>query len=222
MNVFQDLRDAFREAVENFKKELDRDRIPETVDEFLREMRREVIDAQSYLRGLEDDIRKALKRAGAEEQEAATCRRRERLAREIGDEETARVAREFAEKHEQRRRVLERKALALKDELDMRRDEVREMLERLEKARRKRDSLSAGAGRVQARDSIREADDLFAELDRMAEKIGDFERRGRASREVEEELEDLDLDAEAARDPEGDAEARLRELKRRMQDGGGS
>lgn len=220
MSVFQDLRDAFRQAVENFKEELDRDRIPETVDELLRGMREEIIDAQAHLRGLEEDIRKALERARAEEREAATCRRRERMADEIDDEETARVARKFAEKHEERKRVLEQKALALKDELDLRRAEVREMLDRLEEARRRRESLSAGAGRVQARDSIREADDLFAELDRMADRIGDFERRERASREMAQELDDLETEQESVQDLDAAAEDRLQDLKRRLREDG--
>lgn len=212
MSVFQDLKDAFRQAVENFKEELNRDRIPETVDELLRGMRNEIVDARTHLRKLEEDIRGALRRARSEEEEAATCRRRERMALEIGDEETAAVAREYAEKHEERKRVLERKALALEDELRMRRSEVREMTERLEEARRKRESLGAAAGRVEARESIRGADDLFAELDRMAEKISDFERRGRAAREVGDELDG----GEETPDHDAAAEARLRDLKRRM------
>ena len=48
----------------------------------------------------------------------------------------------------------------------------------------------------------------------MAETIGDDERRTRADRDLEDELDDV----EAASPPDRDAEseARLRELKRRM------
>lgn len=218
MGVFDDLKDAFRQAVVNFRTELHRDRIPETADELLREMRGELVDARAHLRKLEDDIREALERAEAEGREARTCRRRERLAREIDDAETARVAREFAERHERSRRVLERKALALKEELDLGREEVGQMRQRLEEARRKRESLTAAAGRRQARDSLRDADDLFEELDRMSERVGDVERRARAARELDEELSravDPERDGEPE-EPSAETEARLRELRRRM------
>ena len=37
--MFDDLRTAFREALDNFKKELKRDQVPETVDRLLVGMR---------------------------------------------------------------------------------------------------------------------------------------------------------------------------------------
>lgn len=188
MSVFGELAQAFREAVDNFRAELDRDRVPETVDELLRGMRREVVDARTYALRLEEDIRKALHRAESEGEEASTCRRREKMALEIGDEETAEVARDFAERHEERKRVLERKALALREELELRREEIREMLERLHEARTLRDGLGASAGRTRAREVLGDADALFEELDRMEERIGDTERRIRAEEELEEDL----------------------------------
>ena len=52
--MFDDLRRAFREAVDNFKEELNRDEIPETVDKLLLGMRNEVADAKVQIRELED------------------------------------------------------------------------------------------------------------------------------------------------------------------------
>lgn len=216
--MFEDLKRAFREAVDNFKEELHRDEIPETVHRLLREMQEEATDARAHVRSLQGEVRKTLDRARDEEREAETCRRRERLAREIGDEETARVAAEFAERHEKRQRVLEKKALALKEELDLRQAELQEMLERIREARKERESLGATAGRAQARDSIREADDLFAELDRMAERIARTERRAQAA----SELGELDAEPGTGRagpgeaDRETRAETKLRELKREL------
>lgn len=217
--MFDDLREAFRQAIENFKTELSRDEVPETVDQLLRAMREEVTDVQAATRKLDDEIRLALKGAEAEAKEAGTCRRRERMARKIGDEETARVAGEYAEKHESRKAVLERKALALKEERDLRRAEVAEMMERLKDARTNRDALAAKLGRGQAREAIRDADDLFTELDRMAETIDDAGRRREAEEEVRRELGD-DLDDVPSTDPDAleelDVDARLEDLKRRM------
>lgn len=216
--MFDDLKRAFREAVDNFKEELHRDEIPGTVDRFLRGMQEEAIDARSHVRSLESEVRKTLDRARAEEREAATCRRRERMAREIGDEETARVAAEFAEKHEKRQRVLEKKALALKEELDLRQAELQEMLSRIREARKERESLGATAGRAQARDSIRQADDLFAELDRMAERIAETERRAEAAADLGELDGETDppTGGSGGTDRDARAEAKLRELKREL------
>lgn len=218
MNVFQELGQAFRQAVENFKTELHRDRIPESVDELLRGMRQELVDARSDLRKLEKEIRRTLERAAKEEEEAATCRRREKLALKIEDEETAGVARQFGERHEKRQAILERKALALKEELDLRRSEIDEMRGCIEEAHRKRDALAAQKGRVEARETVRDASDLFSELDRMADRIRDEERRTRSAIDLEEEL-DPDQDPERG---EVGFQARLDELKRRMREEGGA
>ncbi|HSR40935.1 MAG TPA: hypothetical protein VLL48_02155, partial [Longimicrobiales bacterium] len=110
------------------------------------------------------------------------------------------------------------KALALKEELDLRQAELEEMLARIQEARKERESLGATAGRAQARNSIRDADDLFAELDRMAERIVETERRAAAAAD----LDDLDAEIEAEgpdrSEPDRDAraEARLRELKEEL------
>ena len=124
--MFDNLRQAFREAVDNFKDELGRDEIPEAVNRLLREMKREAADTKAEIRRLEEAIQGAIEKAEKEKGEGKTCRRREKMALEISDEETARLAREYAEKHEHRRSVQEHKALALKEELDMRREEFGE------------------------------------------------------------------------------------------------
>ncbi len=215
--MFENLRRAFREAVDNFKTELDRDEIPEVVDSLLRQMHQETTETQAQVHSLEEQLKRALQLAELEAGEVATCRRRESLAKRIGDEETARVAVEFAEKHERRKVVQERKALALREELEMKRGEVEDMLEKLKEARAKRDSLSATAGRTSARGSISESDDLFAELDRMADQIHGADHQRVAEDDLMAELDALDSPSSAPTiSPEEDAEARLRELKRRM------
>ncbi len=216
--MFDNLRRAFREAVDNFKEELDRDDVPEAVDRLLREMKREAADTQAETKRLEAAITKALKATETEKREGETCRRREKMASEIGDEETARVAQEYAEKHEHRRDVLEQKALALKEELDMRRGEFREMIEAIKSAEKNREALSATAGRASTRNSIEGADDLFAELDRIASDIEDDDARREAHLEVDEALDDDPLEEfrSAPEPPPIDVDARLEALKRAM------
>jgi phage shock protein A len=74
--------------------------------------------------------------------------------------------------------------------------------------------------RTSARGSLSEADDLFAELDRMAEKIEGTERQAEAAQAMEDiDLDEpsdfhVSLDDEPAAPP--DVDAALAELKRRM------
>jgi phage shock protein A len=215
--MFDNLRQAFREAVDNFKDELGRDDVPEAVSRLLREMKREAADTKAEIRRLGEAIRSAIERAEKEKSEGKTCRRREKLALDISDEDTARVAREYAEKHEHRRGVLQHKALALKDELDMREEEFQEMVEAIKEADKNRDTLAATAGRASARNSIDEADNLFSQLDRIADEIGADDARREASSEIDDLLEDRPDRFEGRPEPEEtDVEARLEALKRAM------
>lgn len=216
--MFEDLRRAFREAVSNFKEELGRDEIPEAVDKLLLGMRNELTDAKVGIKELEDQMARAVHEAERERDEAATCRRREKMARDIGDGETADVAAEYADKHEERQHLLEQKANAVRNELAFSRNEVEEMLQKVKEAQSKRDSISATAGRSEARESIGAADDLFSELDRMAEKIGDETARGEAAASMDPLDLHIDMDAPPRRPAEVDYDARLAELKRRMDD----
>lgn len=225
--MFEDLRAAFREALDNFNKELKRDQVPETVDRLLAGMKHELADEKAQVRGLEDELEKALAGSLREREAGATCRRREGMARGIGDEETAALAAQHAAKHEGHAAVLEKKAQAIREELDFRRRSIEEMGAQLAEATRKRGSLGATAGRTGARDALSEADDLFSELDRMAENMTGESSRGDAA----EALDSFDVDVEVEVDEEPDFEvsmdapppreqldvdAALAELKRRM------
>jgi len=215
--MFENLRNAFREAVENFNKELARDQIPENVDRLLKGMVDEVSDAKVAVRELESLIARTEAEIEREKKESSTARRRGKMARDIGDQETADVAAQYASKHEERLRVLEQKATALRQELELRTKEVDEMIAKVKEARAKRDALAATSGRTAARGSIGEADDLFAELDRMAGKIGDEDARAHAAEAFDDmDLDNVDAFDDPPRAPELDVDQRLEELKRRM------
>ncbi|MFW6199487.1 MAG: hypothetical protein ACOC8K_02845 [Gemmatimonadota bacterium] len=223
MNPFEELREAFRQAVANFKKELNRDQVTDTVDDLLRGMKQEVVDARAYLHRLEDDLRHTLKRAETEEKEAATCRRREEMAERIEDAETKEIAGQFAEKHERRAEVLRRKAAALKEELDLREAEIVEMRKRLQEAARQRDGLRFRVGTTRAREILGD-DELFSELERMGERIDDEGRYADVAAEMdgifggEGGIVDREEAAEGeGRSPGEELERRLQELKRRME-----
>lgn len=219
--MFEDLRAAFREALENFNKELKRDQVSESADRLLVGMREEIVDEKAQVARLEEQLEAALAQAAREKENAETCRRRERLAREIEDEETAALAAQHAEKHEGHHVLLRNKAEAIREELEFRRRTVEEMVQQFNAARSKRDSLAATSGRAQARDSFTAADDLFGELDRMAEKIEGESARGEAAEELDsldlggDSEYHVDLDAPAPKQ-QPDVDAALAELKRRM------
>ncbi len=217
--MFEDLRHAFREAVDNFKEELGRDDIPEAVSRLLREMKREAADTKAEIRRLDEAIRGAVEAAEKEKSDSETCRRREKMALDISDEETADLARQYAEKHEHRRSVLEHKALALKEELDMREDEFKDMITAIKDAEKNRDGLAATAGRATARNSIEEADDLFSQLDRIGEEMGSDDAQREARIEVEDLMEDTPDRFESPPEPDViDFDARLEALKQAMED----
>lgn len=222
--MFESLRDAFREAVQNFKDELNRDEVPRTVhgtvDRLLLGMQNEIREAKARLRTLHAQAEEARAEAGRESEEESTCRRREELARRVGDEETARIAAEYAVRHARRRDVLERKAAALREEHALRAGELAEMMARLREAQEKRDTLAAAQDPPAATHA---AGELFEELDRMASAIGEDEPVARRrtmddlERQIRREYADLRVDpwSEVERPPV-DYEARLAELKRRM------
>ena len=217
--MFEELRAAFREALENFNKELKRDQVLETADNLLVGMTDEIVNEKTQVAGLEDQLAKTRQQAALEMGNAETCRRRERMAHEIGDEETAAVAVRHAEKHENHYVLLQNKAQAIQEELDFRRRTLEEMVTKFTQARNKRDSLRPASGRLQTQESLTEADDLFSELDRMADKVEDDHSSLQATEElyVRQDPEDqVDIeDAPPIREAL-DAEAALEELKRRM------
>ncbi len=213
--MFDNLRDAFRQAVENFRTELNRDQVPEAADRLLKAMEGELGQARAELKRLASEVEETRKKASEEEEQARTCLRREEMARRIGDTETADLARSYAERHLKRKDVLNQKAEVLERELGVQRGEVAEMTERMKEARLQRDALTASAGRTSARQRLGEADDLFQEMDRMAERIQDLEGRADAARELGE----MDLDGQTGTPTpptDEEMEARLEALKRRM------
>ncbi len=218
--MFDDLRSAFRQAVDNFMKELDKDSVGENVDRLLKGMISEVTDAKAHLAGLEDQLQKTETRLARESEAAATCRRREEMARGIDDTETARVAAEHAVRHEERARVLEQRREAITAEIALARRDVAEMTEKLKEARGRRASLEAEVGRTSARESLSETDRLFAEFDRFEERLDDEGVKASAAEELAEEYRsDLRIDPTTPIERrEVDYDAVLEELKRRMKD----
>ena len=126
--MFDDLRHAWRQAVQNFWDEVQAgDGHPQ-----LRVMQRELAAARGELRRLETERGRHRNRRSHEREQEEVCLRRERMAREIGDEETADIAARYAARHRERAEILQgRVDLIAQEEALLARD-VEEMERALE------------------------------------------------------------------------------------------
>ena len=113
--MFDDLREAFKEALDNFNKELSRDQVSETADKLMVGMKNEIADEKAQVAGLDDQLRKTLEQIDRLEKDIKTARRRQEMASVIDDEETVNLAAEWATKAEGQRAILIKKAGALKE-----------------------------------------------------------------------------------------------------------
>ncbi|MEJ2502785.1 MAG: hypothetical protein P8177_05615 [Gemmatimonadota bacterium] len=131
MAVFDDFRAAWRQAVENFWHELEGD----DGESSSRGALRQVAAARNQLDELDAAIGDTRQRVGEEKERVASCRRREQLARDIGDGETARIAAEYGARHQERVDVLTRKLDALEAERQLCRRDLQEMEKAIQEGR---------------------------------------------------------------------------------------
>lgn len=117
---------AWKEAVENFWREL-RAEEDAGAGTGLGSLRRELASASEEVRRLDAELERTRRELAAEREQEATCRRREGLAREIGDLETARIAAGFAQRHAERAAILARKVEVLEAEHAIRLRDLAEM-----------------------------------------------------------------------------------------------
>lgn len=112
--MFEDWKQAWREAVANFQHELHSEEDGTYAQH--NALRRELATARGALSRLDTEISNARRAAAAERDSEHVCRRRETMANGIGDQETVRVAAEYAVRHAERAAVLERKVEVLEAE----------------------------------------------------------------------------------------------------------
>lgn len=123
--MFRDFRNAWRQAVDNFWRELE-DEAATAADQS-RGLYREVGTARTQLDRLTEEIGEVRQRLQAEKEQVQACIRRERLAAGIGDHETARIAVEYRDRHQERADVLARKLEVLEAERGICRRDLDEM-----------------------------------------------------------------------------------------------
>jgi chromosome segregation ATPase len=174
--MFEEWKRAWEQAVENFEREL---RAPDqdfaSPSQKAHAMRRDLNAARTALNRLQADLVQARKDLAAEEESEQTARRRAEMAQRIEDQDTIRIALEFAERHAQRAGILRRKVDVLHDEHTMRQEELTVMEQQ----------AATELQQIEARQAI---DSLERE-----KQDADFRRMERARREKEAEarLEEL-------------------------------
>lgn len=171
MGRIAELRRAWREAVDNFWRELEAGGAGAAEPGVYRQ----VAGARSHIQRLDNDIGDARMRLKDERQEVEACDRRQRMARDIGDSETARIAGEYGERHRERVAVLEKKIDALESERRLWRRDLDEMERALQE------------GRVEAPERP-ELDDLNAHPREHEFRNLEDAERGRSADERLEEL----------------------------------
>jgi hypothetical protein len=129
--MLHSLRDAFRQAVVNFRTELHRDDVPSQGGPRLASLARELEAAGRRILELRGELDQVQAELAREEKEAAICRRREEMARQAGQSETAEVAADFVRRHKRRVEIFRDKARVLEREIEDRSDEVSVMRDRV-------------------------------------------------------------------------------------------
>lgn len=166
--MFDDWKKAWQEAIDNFQRELEDDT---TSPPQLASMRREVATARKALDQLQIELERCREQVAEEEQQEQVCRRRGEMAARINDEETVRIATEWADRYHLRARVLRQKAEALAAELEMRQNDFKEMEEKVAEVAATLGPAAANAEmpRSTSTRSKHDNDDLdYRQLDRAA------------------------------------------------------
>ena len=186
--MFEELRRGLRDAMSRASS-------PSEGRKVVAMMKQALVDAKVYIADLREATERTRTRLAAERQALETAQRRGRMAADINDAETVRVAREYEQKHGERASVFERKLAAQEEELSLAERELAEMSAQFKSAA----AGGAGAGSMPSSgqmDAV--AEGAAAEAAAAAEPDAGLKR-------------DIDRAAREAR-----ADAMLAELKRRM------
>jgi len=162
-------------------------------------MRDTLVQAKVGLQDLRDGLAQSKRRLDQERRELDTVLRRKRLAEQINDAETVRLATQYEQMHAERVAVLERKLEAQESELALAERDVAQMMTELRQA---------ASGIPSAGERSNAA--VSAAMDEIESEMGSGK-----SESLRDEIEGLSRSRTRA-DHEADAARKLEELKRRM------
>jgi hypothetical protein len=189
---------------ESLRKSLDdlmsRSTPPEERRQIVSRMRDTLVQAKVGLQDLRDALEKSRRRLDAERRELDTVQRRKKLADQINDAETVRLAAQYEQMHAERVQVLARKLEVQESELALAERDVAQMMDELRAA-------SSGVPLA----GERSAGAMNAAMDEIESELSGAGK----SESLRDEIEGLSR-ARSRADHEADAARRLEELKRRM------
>jgi phage shock protein A len=188
---------------ESLRKSLDdllsRSTPPEERRQIVSRMRDTLVQAKVGLQDLRDGVAQSKRRLEQERRELDTVQRRKRLAEQINDEETVRLATQYEQLHAERFAVLQRKVEAQESELALAEREVAQMMTELRQAA---SGIPAAGERSNAA--------VSAAMDEIESEMGTAKNAS-----LRDEIDGLSR-ARTRADHEADAARKLEELKRRM------
>jgi len=188
---------------ESLRKSLDdllsRSTPPEERRQIVSRMRDTLVQAKVGLQDLRDGLAQSKRRLDLERRELDTVLRRKRLAEQINDAETVRLATQYEQMHAERVAVLERKLEAQESELALAERDVAQMMTELRQA-------ASGIPSAGERNNAA----VSAAMDEIESEMGSGK-----SESLRDEIEGLSRSRTRA-DHEADAARKLEELKRRM------
>ena len=217
--MLDDLKRLFAQSWNALLEETARRDPEDDVAGLLASMRREMVQARAALPLYEKNVQATTADLERERRALDDTVRRGGMAERINDAETARVAKEFADRHRQRVAVLEEKLRAANAELQLRRAESEEMMRRYKEADANRFILLSELRRRGAHarlDAASRSGDPSDPLDRFSR----MEERVATDSAYADALDDLASDTGSAPPPpRPTVDDQLAELKRRMGQG---
>lgn len=222
MGIFQKLSTLLRS---NINDAIARAENPEKMlNQVLIDMREQLAKAKQEVAVAIADERKLKAQLEDEQKLANDWEHRAMLAIREGRDDLAKQALLRQQEHGERAMHLEETWRRQADETERLKDALRQLNDRIEEAKRKKNLLVAKQKRAQAQKRIHETmaglndQSAFATFERMAEKIEETERRALASAEVAETLSGDTLEQEFSRlkPAEESVDFRLLELKQKM------
>lgn len=221
MGIFQKISTVFKSNINDL---IARAENPEKMlNQIILDMKEQLAKAKREVAGAIADERKLRSQLDDEIKQAREWERRAMLAVKEGRDDLAKQALVRQQEHGGRAAALEQTWSAQAAETEKLKGALRQLNDKIEEAKRKRNLLIAKQKRAQAQKRIHETmaglsdSSAFEAFNRMAEKIEESERQTIAAAEVSEALSGDTLESEfAALETGDDVEGRLLQLKQQM------
>ena len=221
MGIFQKISTVFKSNINDL---IARAENPEKMlNQIILDMKEQLAKAKREVAAAIADERKLRSQLDDEIKQAREWERRAMLAVKEGRDDLAKQALVRQQEHAGRAAALEQTWSAQAGETEKLKGALRQLNDKIEEAKRKRNLLIAKQKRAQAQKRIHETmaglsdSSAFEAFNRMAEKIEESERQTIAAAEVSEALSGDTLESEfAALETGDDVEGRLLQLKQQM------